>query len=166
MDSDGSALHSDIESEQWSDERHVDWYNESDTAEDVPDPNMEIEPLYQDVGCMPVPLQPFHFEVGLLYTMTLDKQRNNQMLVWIVEAKDSLFSYQCNFNLVSRAKTWHETGKSSTCAYSVVWRLAPMRELLRTFSPGRAYIGQTFRFTYGMITSPVVITVIVLLHVV
>ena len=40
MDSDGWALHSDIESDQGSDEKHVDWYNESDTAEDVPDPVM------------------------------------------------------------------------------------------------------------------------------
>ena len=159
MDSDGSALHSDIESDQGSDEKHVDWYNESDTDVDVPDPNMENEPLYQDVDCMPVPLRPSHFEVGLLYTMTLEQKRYNPMLVWIVEAKERSFSYQCYFNLVSKAKSWHETGKNNTCTYSGVWRLAPRRELVRTCDPGKAYIGQTLRFTYGMTTSPVVITV-------
>ena len=92
---------------------------------------------------MAVPLQPFHLEVGLLYNMTLDKQRNNPMLVWIIEAKDS---YQCNFNLVSREKNWHETVKSNTSAYSVVLRLAPRRELVRTCDPGKPYIGQTLRF--------------------
>ena len=33
-----------------------DWYNESDTSEDIPDPNLKTEALYQDRDKLPIVL--------------------------------------------------------------------------------------------------------------
>ena len=113
------------------DEELDDWYNSSDTSEDIPDPNMSNASLYQDIGCLAIPLDAEHFEEGLLYTMTLKAAPQQQMLVWIIEKYESSFSYQVFFKQFSRSKTWHETGKDHTANYDDVWRLAPRRELVR-----------------------------------
>ena len=33
-----------------------DWYNESDTSEDIPDPNLQPEAMYQDRDKLPIVL--------------------------------------------------------------------------------------------------------------
>ena len=80
------------------DEELDDWYNSSDTSEDIPDPNMSNASLYQDIGCLAIPLDAEHFEEGLLYTMTLKAAPQQQMLVWIIEKYESSFSYQVFLN--------------------------------------------------------------------
>ena len=49
-----------------------DWYHtDSDTDEDIPDPNLLLDPLFQDVDKLPEPSKKNHFEEGLLlYAMT------------------------------------------------------------------------------------------------
>ena len=40
-----------------NDEQKVeDWYNDSDTSEETPDPNRQDEPLYQKANSLPVDL--------------------------------------------------------------------------------------------------------------
>ena len=75
-------------------ESSEDWYHESDTSENIPDPNCSEDPLYQDVNKLPVGLRKGHFEEGLLYSMTLDQGRENTMLVMIVEVKENTFIYR------------------------------------------------------------------------
>ena len=82
-----------------------DWYNSSDTSDDIPDPNLSAEALYQDLNRLPEPLQCIHFKEGLLYTMTKHDNRRNSMLVFIIEAKLDTFSYHCYFQQTSRAQT-------------------------------------------------------------
>ena len=86
-------------------EEYEDWYNSSDTSDEIPDPNLSDERLYQDIDCLPVTLSNSHFEEGLLYTMTLSSKKENSMLVWIIEAKQDMFVYHCFFNQVSKAQT-------------------------------------------------------------
>ena len=142
-----------------SGEENEDWYNSSDTSDDIPDPDLRAESLYQDEDSLPKRLKKSHFKEGLIYTMTLSAKRNNPMLVQIIELKKDSFVYQCFFNQTSSAQTWHESGKDKTCSYADVWRLAPRRELVRPCSPGKIFVGQTLRFTYGMTTSHTTITV-------
>ena len=97
-----------------------DWYNSSDTSEDIPDPNMSQERKYQDQDCLPTALNTSHFEEGLIYTMTLYAAQNNSMLIWIIQAKQKSFTFRCLFHQGSGAKTWHETGKSKECRYDEV----------------------------------------------
>ena len=53
-----------------------DWYHESDTSENIPEPNDEPAALYQDLNTLPVPLLNYNFDEGLLYTMTLEKNHD------------------------------------------------------------------------------------------
>ena len=99
------------------DENLEDWYHSSDTSEDIPDPNTSAEALYQDEDHLPEPLRSFHFVEGLIYTMTKHSSRRNSMLVWIIEAKEDTFTYNCYFQQTSSAKTWHQTGKFAECSY-------------------------------------------------
>ena len=85
--------------------KHEDWYSSSDTSDDIPDPNLSAEALYQDLNRLPEPLHNIHFKEGLLYTMTKHDNRRNSMLVFIIEAKLDTFCYHCYFQQTSRAKT-------------------------------------------------------------
>ena len=66
------------------------WYNSSDTSEDIPDPNLSAEALYQGPNKLPVPLHKSHFYEGLIYTMTL-KGKQGSMLVFINDVREELF---------------------------------------------------------------------------
>ena len=55
MDMDDSD--SDLKAEEQSD-----WYNSSDTSEDIPDPNMSAERKYENVDCLPEAINSSHFE--------------------------------------------------------------------------------------------------------
>ena len=52
----GNIFEQDVES---------DWYRESDTGDEIPDPNMQEEPLYQKSGKLPCRIRVSHFE-GLI----------------------------------------------------------------------------------------------------
>ena len=39
-----------------------DWYRESDTGDEIPDPKMQKESLYQDSGKLPCRVPVSHFE--------------------------------------------------------------------------------------------------------
>ena len=84
----------------------------SDTSDENPDPNLSPERLYQDIDHLSIALSNSHFEEGLIYTMTLSSNRENFMLVWIIEANKETFVFQCFFNEVSKTPTWHESGKN------------------------------------------------------
>ena len=127
-----------------------DWYNESDTDEDVPDPNNSAQRLFQDIDVLPVELTNQHFEEGIVYTMTLAKQRKNPMLVMVMHTRLIDFKYRIFFVRGSRRKTYHQAGTSKVSRYDEVWRLAPRRELIITQDPSTIYVGQTLRFSYGM----------------
>ena len=58
---------------EW-DEAEEDQYRDSDTSENLPDPNNLAAPLYQDVNKLPVDLKRIHFEEGLVYSMTENTQ--------------------------------------------------------------------------------------------
>ena len=142
------------------DEKIEDWYHSSDTSDDIPDPNMSADPLFQDQDLLPEPLQRDHFKEGLIYTMTKHIDRKNALLVLIIEAKLRTFSYQCFFQQRSSSSTYHKTGKETKCAYKDIWRLAPRRELVEKCDPNDATTGQMLRFEYGMSSTPTTITVI------
>ena len=135
-------------------ESSEDWYHESDTSENIPDPNCSEDPLYQDVNKLPVGLRKGHFEEGLLYSMTLDQGRENTMLVMIVEVKENTFIYRNFFCRGSKRKTFHEGAKDQEIKFSQVWRLAPRRELIQKRHPDDMRVGQTIRFYYGVNSSP------------
>ena len=87
------------------------WYNSSDTSEDIPDPNLSAEALYQGPNKLPVPLHKSHFYEGLIYTMTLEG-RENSMLVLITEVTEELV-YQIFFTKGS-GRTLLRTGKEKS----------------------------------------------------
>ena len=135
-----------------------DWYNSSDTSEDIPDPNRSKESLYQSPNMLPVPLQRSHFEEGLIFTMTL-KAEKTPMLVFINDVAEEVFAYRIFFMQGSSKQTFHQSGKEKTSSYKDVWRLAPRTELVRSCDADKAAIGHTLRFEYGMSSSPVTISV-------
>ena len=74
-----SELEDKDEMSDW-DENEEDWYRSSDTENDIPDPNIDPEPLYQDRNMLPESLTKKHFLEGLLYTMTLKREQRKYML--------------------------------------------------------------------------------------
>ena len=100
-------------------EDHENWYNPSDTENDIPDPNMETEALYQDTNTLPEPLQKNHFSEGLLYTMTLEKQHENQILAMIICKKRNTFIWPF-FVRGSKRKTFHDGATDKECRYIAV----------------------------------------------
>ena len=43
-----------------------DWYCESDTSDEIPDPNLDKTSLYQEENKLPVPILKKHFVEGLI----------------------------------------------------------------------------------------------------
>ena len=74
-----------------------DWYNESDTSEDITDPNLQPEALYQERDKLPIALQSSHFVEGLICTMTLKKKKKRPMLILIFELLQDAFLYRVFF---------------------------------------------------------------------
>ena len=91
--------------EELADEKDEDWYASSDTSADIPNPDMNKDPLYQDEDSLPEPLKKSHFEEGLLYTLTLLSKQYNPMLVQIIELEQDKFVYQTFFHAASKAMT-------------------------------------------------------------
>jgi len=86
-----------------------DWYNSSDTSDEIPNPNENEDPLYQDINTLPVPLRPEHFQEGLIYAMTVkEKLNHNTLLVMIIHAKRRSFVYRLFFARGSARKTYHQ----------------------------------------------------------
>ena len=68
-----------------------DCYNgDSDTSEEIPDPNMDLKALYQDIGELPKPLQKIHFEEGLLYAIILNSKKTITYLGMVILVKKNL----------------------------------------------------------------------------
>ena len=132
------------------DESEEDWYNESDTADDVPDEINNKSSLYQEKDKLPVPLLVGHFEVGLLYSMTLHEEKEHTMLVMIIQTTETSFLCRVFYVRGSTRKTYHQGAKDKLFRYSDIWRLAPRWELVRKRTPNDVYIGQTIRFINGM----------------
>ena len=128
----------------------ADWYHESDTGEEVPDPNMQKEALFQKPNTVPVGLSKNHFEEGLYYFMVLDKDHDKPMLVMILETGIDEFVYRVFYIRGSSAKTYHEAGKDKTATYEEVWRLAPRMELVQDQDIATIFVGQTLRLSHWM----------------
>ena len=128
----------------------IDWDAESDTSEEFPDPNDSTESLYQDKNKLPELLRVDHFEEGMIYAATLDRDHKVMMLGMIIELKDNSFLLRSLFHRGAKRKTYHEGAKDVELRYSEVWRLAPRRELVRRTNPSSCRIGQTLRFEYGI----------------
>ena len=137
----GNIIEQDVES---------DWYRESDTGDEIPDPNMQKEPLYQKSGKLPCRVRVSHFEEGLIYTMTFLKEKLKPMLAMITAKRTHDFSYRVFFVRGSSRKTYHQAGTDRKAKYDDVWRLAPRKELIFPQEVSNVFIGQTLRFTYGM----------------
>ena len=139
-----------LDSENDVGEINEDWYRDSDTSEDIPEPNTLEVPLYQDRNSLPTPLKKKHFELGVIFTMTMLKKRHESNLVMIIEGGEETFVYRIFFARGSSRKTFHQGLGDKTARYKDVWRLAPRRELSRQRDPSDARVGETLRFTYGM----------------
>ena len=79
------------DSDTKSDSEPEDWYNESDTSENIPDPNVSDESLFQDVDMLPEILTRDHFVEGVLYATTMKTNRKQTSLGMVIEKKDSSF---------------------------------------------------------------------------
>ena len=140
-------MENDVELEE---EKNSDWYNDSDTSEDIPDPNLQDDPLFQKVDTLPEELCNKHFEEGLIYVMTLNKQRDKPLLIMVIESRQMDFSYRTFFVRGSSRKTYHQGGTDETASYGDIWRLAPRDELVIEREISTIFIGQTLRLRHGM----------------
>ena len=98
-------------------EMNAEWYHESDTAEEIPDPNVQRKALFQKPRTLPTDLSKDHFEEGLLYTMVLDKEHDKALLVMMIETGNLEFIYRVFFVRGSSRQTYHEAGKNRKTKY-------------------------------------------------
>jgi len=108
--------------EQFDNDEQIleDWYNDSDTSEEIPDPNTQDEPLYQKANLLPVDLTKKHFEEGLAYVITFKKQRENPMLAMLIETRQNDFFYRTFYVRGSTRQTFHDHGRDKKAAYEDV----------------------------------------------
>ena len=125
-----------------------DWYSESDTSENLPDPNESKDPLYQEENKLPTPLRKNHFREGIVYTIALCKNSKVGMLVMVIHADVNTFLYRVFFTNGSSRKSYNEGAEDKRAKYTEVLRLAPRNELIRSRHPTKARIGETLRFVY------------------
>ena len=105
-----------------------DQYHESDTADDIPDPNTEETPLFQDVDKMPEAIKKQHFEIGMIYFMSMEKDREHPFLAMVTDFQDVVFTYRVFYVRGSARQTQHHGGKDKKAQIADVQRLAPRRE--------------------------------------
>ena len=97
-----------------SENMDAEWYQESDTGDDIPDPNMQKEALFQKPDTLPVELPKDHFEEGLLYFMVFDNDHDSPLMVMIIETGIVAFLYRVFYVRGSSTKTWHEAGTNKS----------------------------------------------------
>jgi len=119
------------------------WYDDSDTSQEIPDPNYQDEPLYQKAISPPVDLTKKYFEEGLVHVITLKKQRESPKLVMHMETRQNDFTYRTFFVRGSSRGTFHGRGRNKNAAYEDVFRLAPRDELVLKVDVRRFFVGQT-----------------------
>ena len=102
-----------------SDELDEDWDSESDTAEDILDPNNSKAALFQENDRLPAPLAKKYFEEGGIYGMVLHKKPDNVRLGMVIEIRAEKFIYRTFFIGGSKMKTYHEGAKDSEFEYNV-----------------------------------------------
>ena len=89
-----------------------DWYHtDSDTDEDIPDPNLLLDPLFQDVDKLPEPLKKNHFEEGLLYAMTKCKDKKTMNIILIILVKRRTFFSGCSLPKELTGRHFMKAGK-------------------------------------------------------
>ena len=68
-----------------------DWFHcDSDTGDDIRDPNDNPDSLFQDVDKLPEPLKKKHFEEDLVYAMTMEHNNKNLILIILVKEENFL----------------------------------------------------------------------------
>ena len=73
-----------MEYDEKDDPENIDWDVESDTSEEFPDPNDSTESLWQDKNKLPEPLREDHFEEGMIYAATLDRDHKVRTLGMVI----------------------------------------------------------------------------------
>ena len=71
-----------------------DWFRDSDTEEDIPGPNQDLQSLYQASNKLPELLLKKHFVEGLLYSLTLRKEKSVTYLGLLIERKRENFFFR------------------------------------------------------------------------
>ena len=132
--------------DEWEEDKE-DWYHDSDTSEDIPDPNFSAARLYQEIDKLPVGLENYHLQEGAICTMTLEEKKTHPMLIMIVETSNTNFLYRVFFVQKSKQKTWHQGAEDKKTTYDKVWRLASRGELIREEDPRMIRSSQTIRFS-------------------
>ena len=98
-----------------------DWYNgDSDTSEDIPDPNLDVKALYQDFDKLPKTLQNKHFKEGLLYSLILNTKKTITFLGMVILVKKKNFVFRIFGSQGSAAKTFHEGSSDKEFDYADV----------------------------------------------
>ena len=135
-----------------SDNEMDDWYNDSDTSAEIPDPNEDVTSLYQDCDQLPISLSNGHFEEGMIYSLTLFTDKKLTLLGMVMETREDVFRFRIFHAQQSSKKTFHEGARDLELKYSTVWRLAPRRELMRPIRVRNTHPGLTLRFEYDDVT--------------
>ena len=126
-----------------------DWYRDTDTEQEIPDPNQDPQSLYQTSNKLPELLEKKHFVEGILYSFTLQKEKSVTFLGLLIECKRSSFIFRIYHTLGASRKIFHEGADDKEWDIDEVWRLAPRTELMLRREPEVVRVGQTVRFYYG-----------------
>ena len=98
-----------------------DWYHsDSDTDEEIPDPNKNPEPLFQDVDQLPEPLQKKHFQEGFIFAMTLLEDKRIIHLGMIVLVSEHTFLFRLFAAKGTSRKTFHEGRRDKQYNYKEI----------------------------------------------
>ena len=127
-------------SESLNDLGAEDQYRDSDTEDEIPDPNLSPIALYQDTDKLPEPLEKGHFQEGIIYALTLKNDRAVINLGMIILVTDSSFLFRVFTAKGTSRKTYHDGAADKEFAFDQIQRLAPRRELMQPKHPKKARV--------------------------
>ena len=105
-------------------------YNPDDTDDEIPDPNLDTNCLFQDRNRLPKALSRLHFKPGLVYLLTLGDDKDVTYLGLMIEAMSKTFIFRVYNTKGKTRKTFHTAAADKEWRYAEVWRLAPQRKLM------------------------------------
>ena len=94
------------------------WHFEDDTEEDIPDPNNDVNPLFQDQNHLPKPLRKADFVEGFVYSLTLIKEKSITYLGFLVENKKHTFIFRVYHAKGTSRKTFHKGASDKEWEYN------------------------------------------------
>ena len=94
-----------------------DWFHGSDIVNDIPDPNDDPQSLFQSWNKLPEKLTKKQFLEGLIYPVTVAKDKHVTLLGLLIEKKEETFLLRVYYTKGATRKSFHTGAEDKELSY-------------------------------------------------